>query len=187
MAKRKITANEFFGPRGPLAHLEALSKQIPEASAATMDAIADEVVKIAKEFVSGERVNPDWHPLWLVDQQLYMWTPEFNLKERDTNRSSAQPLLDTGDLHDSIENLGMTTTSRGRASSRVGVEGDNAEKAWFHEGNGNANESGINHLGKVVPRRPFLKPAVVFVKEDEFMTQYFEEVFAEAMERYKKS
>ena len=171
--RRKMSAEEFL-KNGPHAHLAKKINKMPELSRDIMEVLADAVVQRAKENIVEAR---DMDPLWEEAQELYKWTPEFNNESRISNRNDADPLVDTGELHDAIEVLEIKTTKTRGASATIGVEGDAAGKAWKHEMGGD-NPLGLSEI----PARPFLGPAIEHVMESGEYDDIIEELINEHYE-----
>jgi len=193
--KKQVKANEFI-EQGPLGSLLSIIESLPTVSNMIAHKIGEEIVRRAKDNIAnGGSEWGDFEPLW-VDKETGPipghWTPEFNNEHRRSSRSSDQPLWDTGDLWDSIKVLGQTRTKKSGSMVVVGVEGDDdvVGRAWKHE-YGGANplmkrtENGAQQM-ESIPERPFLRPAIEAVEEDDAFAAYLEGLIQAEIEKASK-
>lgn len=180
--KVKVTnpGNETF-MRG----LKKLMKERPTIANQIAREMADEAVKRAKEyFKSGGPSEQRWAALYFageeVGQSTPQWWPEGKTGEdgkgrREKNRSSWDPLDDTGALMDSIKIFGSTRQGKSASVSF----GSDSPYATLHEFGGSPlddpAENWMSRKGadnrwtkraESIPARPFLAPALMEVERD---------------------
>lgn len=160
-------------PKEGIILLKSIEHKLPEMATWILKALAYEAVALAKGYLRGKNSPPEpWEPLWqsedfgMTDKTLGKWTPEWNLSSRKKRRNDDHPLLDTGELADSI---GMTAifpplSIPGEGTVWVGTP---SKKAAMHE-YGSKKMIGHNPLPnhEQIPPRPFLNPAVDHVLND---------------------
>lgn len=172
---------KISGSDGPIAALMRLTEGMPTVANYAMKRIAHEAIHHAQNYLRHreEPYGENWEELWRSDDfgttasNLGKWTPEFNKNERksEANRTNDDQLFDTGKLAESIRILSQSKVRSGtKAHVTIGSRLPYAAIQEF---------GGWNNLGKYIPARPYLIPAIEEVMNDRrFMAILKKEIVA---------